>query len=103
SPVALGACGVGGGCPVAAPPFPGRLSSPVWPLQPKPLHSPTTENPLTHQAASSTVYSRRFDESAATMKHDELETLASKLSGDFRSIEPHLRDLDKHLTLRTYL
>lgn len=36
------------------------------------------------------------------MKHDDLEALASKLSGDFRSIEPHLRDLDKHLTLRTY-
>lgn len=37
------------------------------------------------------------------MKHEELETLSTKLSGDFRSIEPHLRDLDKHLTLRSYL
>lgn len=37
------------------------------------------------------------------MKHAELEPLASKLSGDFRSIEPALRDLDKHLTLRSYL
>lgn len=37
------------------------------------------------------------------MKHDELEALAGKLSGDFRSIEPLFRDLDKHLTLRTYL
>ncbi|KAK3185670.1 hypothetical protein K4F52_005535 [Lecanicillium sp. MT-2017a] len=37
------------------------------------------------------------------MKHDELETVASSLGGDFRSIEPHLRNVDKHLTLRTYL
>jgi glutamyl-tRNA synthetase len=37
------------------------------------------------------------------MKHDELETVASSLDGDFRSIEPHLRSIDKHLTLRTYL
>lgn len=37
------------------------------------------------------------------MKHDELEALSTKLSGDFRSIEPHLRNLDKHLTLRSYL
>lgn len=37
------------------------------------------------------------------MKHDELETVASSLNGDFRSIEPHLHSVDKHLTLRTYL
>ncbi|KOS17226.1 putative glutamate--tRNA ligase [Escovopsis weberi] len=37
------------------------------------------------------------------MKHEELEILAGRLNGDFRSIEPHLRDLDKHLTLRSYL
>lgn len=37
------------------------------------------------------------------MKRDELITLADNLSGDFRAIEPRLRDLDKHLTLRTYL
>lgn len=37
------------------------------------------------------------------MKHQELDTLASNLSGDFRTIEPRLRDLDKHLTLRSYL
>ncbi|KAM3475003.1 hypothetical protein MY5147_003986 [Beauveria neobassiana] len=37
------------------------------------------------------------------MKHDELETVAAGLGGDFRSIEPHLRNIDKHLTLRTYL
>ncbi|KAK5993838.1 Glutamyl-tRNA synthetase [Cladobotryum mycophilum] len=37
------------------------------------------------------------------MKHEELEILAGKLGGDFRAIEPHLRDLDKHLTLRSYL
>lgn len=37
------------------------------------------------------------------MKNEELDTLASNLSGDFRTIEPRLRDLDKHLTLRTYL
>ncbi|PHH84585.1 hypothetical protein CDD83_1692 [Cordyceps sp. RAO-2017] len=37
------------------------------------------------------------------MKHEELEVLSTKLSGDFRSIEPHLRDLDKHLTLRSHL
>ena len=37
------------------------------------------------------------------MKHEELASLPSKLAGDFRSIEPHLRDLDKHLTLRSYL
>lgn len=37
------------------------------------------------------------------MKHEELDNLASNLSGDFRTIEPRLRDLDKHLTLRTYL
>lgn len=37
------------------------------------------------------------------MKHDELETVAASLNGDFRSIEAHLRNIDKHLTLRTYL
>lgn len=37
------------------------------------------------------------------MKHEELESLPSKLAGDFRSIEPHLGDLDKHLTLRSYV
>lgn len=37
------------------------------------------------------------------MKQAELETVAASLGGDFRSIEPHLRSIDKHLTLRTYL
>ncbi|KAG6300551.1 hypothetical protein E4U09_006727 [Claviceps aff. purpurea] len=37
------------------------------------------------------------------MKHEGLAVLADNLSGDFRTIEPRLRDLDKHLTLRTYL
>jgi glutamyl-tRNA synthetase len=37
------------------------------------------------------------------MKPDELRALAPSLAGDFKSIEPHLRALDKHLTLRTYL
>lgn len=37
------------------------------------------------------------------MKHEELAIVADNLSGDFRTIEPRLRDLDKHLTLRTYL
>ncbi|KAJ4388843.1 hypothetical protein N0V93_006304 [Gnomoniopsis smithogilvyi] len=37
------------------------------------------------------------------MKTDELKDLAPTLDKDFRSIEPHLLALDKHLTLRTYL
>lgn len=37
------------------------------------------------------------------MKHEELEAVSGKLSGDFRTIEPFMRDLDKHLTLRSYL
>lgn len=37
------------------------------------------------------------------MKTDELAQLPTKLGGDFRSIEVHLRDLDKHLTLRSYV
>lgn len=37
------------------------------------------------------------------MKQDEIQGLPAKLAGDFRSIEPHLRDLDKHLTLRSYV
>jgi len=38
------------------------------------------------------------------MKLDQLKPLqGSILAGDFRSIEPHLHALDKHLTLRTYL
>ncbi|KFA72457.1 hypothetical protein S40288_08346 [Stachybotrys chartarum IBT 40288] len=37
------------------------------------------------------------------MKHEELEALHTKLGGDFRSIDASLRDLDKHLTLRSYL
>lgn len=37
------------------------------------------------------------------MQQSEIEGLAAKLVGDFRTIEPHLRDLDKHLTLRTYV
>jgi len=37
------------------------------------------------------------------MKPDELQALYGALSGDFKSAEPHLLALDKHLTLRTYL
>jgi glutamyl-tRNA synthetase len=37
------------------------------------------------------------------MKNEDLAQLPAKLGGDFRSIEAHLRDLDKHLTLRSYL
>jgi len=38
-----------------------------------------------------------------TMKADELTALAPVLDKDFKTIEPHLLALDKHLTLRTYL
>lgn len=37
------------------------------------------------------------------MKTDELLALPVKLAGDFRSAEPTLAALDKHLVLRTYL
>lgn len=37
------------------------------------------------------------------MKLDELKSLEGPLAGDFRQIEPHLKALDKHLILRTYL
>ncbi|KIH92833.1 glutamyl-tRNA synthetase [Sporothrix brasiliensis 5110] len=37
------------------------------------------------------------------MKTDDLKALPPKLAGDFRSIEPSLAALDKHLTLRSYL
>lgn len=37
------------------------------------------------------------------MTPDEIVALAPSLSGDFKSIDPHLRALDKHLTLRSYL
>lgn len=37
------------------------------------------------------------------MKTADLEALAGSLSGDFKSIEPHLAALDKHLLLRTYI
>ncbi|KAI3542733.1 glutamyl-tRNA synthetase [Colletotrichum filicis] len=37
------------------------------------------------------------------MKAEELQTLHTALAGDFKSIEPHLRALDKHLTLRTFV
>lgn len=37
------------------------------------------------------------------MKADELKALAPVLDKDFKTIEPHLLALDKHLTLRTYL
>lgn len=37
------------------------------------------------------------------MKAEELQTLPTVLAGDFKSIESRLRDLDKHLTLRTYI
>ncbi|KAL1852441.1 hypothetical protein Daus18300_012200 [Diaporthe australafricana] len=37
------------------------------------------------------------------MKVDELKAIAPTLGKDFKSIEPHLIALDKHLTLRTYL
>lgn len=37
------------------------------------------------------------------MKTDELKAVVPTLDKDFRSIEPHLLALDKHLTLRTYL
>jgi len=32
------------------------------------------------------------------MKNEELAVLSDNLSGDFRTIEPRLRDLNKHLT-----
>lgn len=34
------------------------------------------------------------------MKTDEITPLETLLTGDFRSIEPHMIALDKHLTLR---
>ncbi|KAI0835238.1 glutamyl-tRNA synthetase [Hypoxylon sp. FL0890] len=37
------------------------------------------------------------------MKADELVAVSTSLGGDFKSIEPHLNRLEKHLTLRTYL
>ena len=37
------------------------------------------------------------------MKVDELVAVSTSLGGDFKSIEPHLIRLEKHLTLRTYL
>ncbi|KAI1407220.1 glutamyl-tRNA synthetase [Hypoxylon sp. FL1857] len=37
------------------------------------------------------------------MKADELVAISTSLGGDFKSIEPHLNRLEKHLTLRTYL
>ncbi|KAK3370004.1 tRNA synthetases class I, catalytic domain-containing protein [Podospora didyma] len=37
------------------------------------------------------------------MKLDELKPLEAFLAADFRTIEPHLQALDKHLVLRTYL
>lgn len=37
------------------------------------------------------------------MKLDQLKPLEALLVADFRSIEPRLQALDKHLTLRTYL
>ncbi|EGS20659.1 glutamyl-tRNA synthetase-like protein [Thermochaetoides thermophila DSM 1495] len=37
------------------------------------------------------------------MKIDDIKALEKVLAGDFRSIEPHLQALDKHLILRTYL
>jgi glutamyl-tRNA synthetase len=37
------------------------------------------------------------------MTPEELQTLPTALAADFKSIETTLRDLDKHLTLRTYI
>lgn len=37
------------------------------------------------------------------MKADELKALPPVLDKDFKTIEPHLLALDKHLILRTYL
>ncbi|KAH8159171.1 hypothetical protein CIB48_g9070 [Xylaria polymorpha] len=37
------------------------------------------------------------------MKVDELVAISESLGGDFKSIEPHIVRLEKHLTLRTYL
>ena len=34
------------------------------------------------------------------MKADEITPLETLLTGDFRTIEPHMIALDKHLTLR---
>lgn len=37
------------------------------------------------------------------MKADELVAVSTSLGGDFKSIEPHLIRIEKHLVLRTYL
>ena len=37
------------------------------------------------------------------MTPDELLALVPSLAGDFKSIDAHLRALDKHLTLRSYI
>jgi glutamyl-tRNA synthetase len=37
------------------------------------------------------------------MKLEELQALPEILSGDFKTIDPYLKALDKHLILRTYL
>lgn len=38
-----------------------------------------------------------------SMKIAELAAIPANLTGDFRAAESHLLDLDKHMTLRTYL
>lgn len=37
------------------------------------------------------------------MKSDELKALTPALAKDFKTVEPHLLALDKHLVLRTYI
>jgi len=37
------------------------------------------------------------------MKLEELHPIEALVAANFREIEPRLQDLDKHLTLRTYL
>jgi glutamyl-tRNA synthetase len=45
----------------------------------------------------------RVQPASDTMKADELVAISTSLGGDFKSIEPHLVSLEKHLVLRTYL
>lgn len=82
----------------------------ISPHQPSPKTSRPIDSNETNVSLpnfTSSVFSSRLVNIPQTkhtkMKSDELKALAPVLGKDFKTVEPHLLALDKHLVLRTYI
>jgi len=69
-----------------------------------PANMPRPESTPHHNKLSCPSIELRIAHTTTKMKSEDLSKLAASLaSPDFKTIEPHLLALDKHLTLRTFV